>query len=126
MNWLLVAAGGALGSLARYAVGREALRVFGSGWPYGTLIVNIVGGFLMGALAGWLAYAMPVGQERWRLTLGVGLLGGFTTFSAFSLETAIMIERRAYGEAGLYAILSLSLSVLALMAGMYMVRRVVA
>jgi CrcB protein len=126
MNWLLVAAGGALGSMARYAVGSEALRIFGPDRPYGTLIVNVVGGLLMGALAGWLAHAMPSGQERWRAALGVGCLGGFTTFSAFSLETALMIERRAYGEAGLYAVLSVSLSVLALMAGMYMVRRVVA
>jgi CrcB protein len=130
MNWLLVAAGGALGSLARYGVGVQAMRAFGSGWPYGTLTVNIIGGLLMGMLSGWLAHAMPpetgFGQERWRLLIGVGLMGGFTTFSAFSLETALMIERRAYGEAGLYSLLSVGLSVLALFAGLMLARRVFA
>lgn len=126
MNWLLVAAGGALGSLARYAVGMQMLRLLGSRWPYGTLTVNIIGGLLMGVLAGWLAHAMPPEQERWRLLIGVGLMGGFTTFSAFSLETALMIERRAYGEAGLYVALSVVLSVLALFAGLLLARRVFA
>lgn len=126
MNWLLVAAGGALGSVARYAVGREALRLLGPAWPYGTFTVNIVGGFLMGMLAAWLAHAMPPEQERWRVLLGVGVMGGFTTFSAFSLETALMIERRAYGEAGLYVALSVVLSVAALFAGMLLSRRMFA
>lgn len=126
MNWLLVAAGGALGSLARYSVGVQATRAFGSGWPYGTLTVNVIGGLLMGVLAGWLAHAMPPEHERWRLLIGVGLMGGFTTFSAFSLETALMIERRAYGEAGLYVALSVVLSVLALFAGLMLARRVFA
>ena len=126
MNWLFVALGGALGSVARYAVGVQATRAFGGGWPYGTLIVNIVGGLAMGALAAWLAHAMPAGQERWRALLGVGLLGGFTTFSAFSLETALMIERRAFGAAGAYVALSVGLSVAALFAGLILTRRVLA
>jgi CrcB protein len=126
MNWLLVAAGGALGSLARYGVGVQTTRALGSAWPYGTLSVNVIGGLLMGVLAGWLAHAMPPEQERWRLLIGVGLMGGFTTFSAFSLETALMIERRAYGEAGLYVALSVALSVIALFAGLMLARRVFA
>ena len=126
MNWLLVAIGGALGSMARYGVGLQATRLLGARWPFGTLTVNIVGGLLMGFLAAWLAHAMPQGQERWRVTLGVGVLGGFTTFSAFSLETALMIERRAYGEAGLYVVLSVVASVTALFVGMLLARRVFA
>ncbi|MBN9318298.1 MAG: camphor resistance protein CrcB [Caulobacterales bacterium 68-7] len=126
MNWLLVAIGGALGSMARYGVGIQATRLLGARWPFGTLTVNIVGGLLMGFLAAWLAHAMPLGQERWRVTLGVGVLGGFTTFSAFSLETALMIERRAYGEAGLYVVLSVVASVTALFVGMLLARRVFA
>ena len=126
MNWLLVAIGGALGSMARYGVGIQATRLLGARWPFGTLTVNIVGGLLMGFLAAWLAHAMPLGQERWRVTLGVGVLGGFTTFSAFSLETALMIERRAYGEAGLYVVLSVVASVTALFVGMQLARRVFA
>lgn len=123
---LLVALGGAAGSVVRYLVGAQALRVFGSGWPYGTFAVNIVGGFLMGALVGWLAHRGGVDQERWRLLIGVGMLGGFTTFSAFSLEVALMIEKRAYGQAFSYSAASVLLSVAALFAGMLIARRVFA
>ena len=119
---LLVAAGGAAGAVARYGLGVQASRAFGPAWPYGTLIVNVVGGLLMGLLAG----SVWGGQERLRLLLGVGLLGGFTTFSAFSLETARMIEDRAYGQAGLYAVGSVVLSVAALFAGLALSRRVFA
>jgi CrcB protein len=107
-------------------VGLQAMRLLGSRWPYGTLTVNIVGGLLMGVLAAWLAHAMPPEQERWRVLFGVGVMGGFTTFSAFSLETALMIERRAYGEAGLYTALSVTLSIGALFAGLLLARKVLA
>jgi CrcB protein len=123
---LYVALGGAAGAVARYLVGVQALRSFGPGWPWGTLAVNVVGGFLMGALAGWLAHRGGADQERWRLLLGVGVLGGFTTFSAFSLEAALMIERRAYGQAFSYATGSVILSVAALFAGLMIARRVFA
>ena len=126
MNWLLVAMGGAIGSMARYGVGVSSLRLLGPGWPYGTLIVNVVGGLLMGVLASWLAHAMPPEHERWRVLLGVGLMGGFTTFSAFSLDAALMLERRAYGEAGLYIVLSAALSIAALFAGLLLARKVFA
>lgn len=119
---LLVAAGGAAGAVARYGLGVQASRAFGPAWPYGTLIVNVLGGLLMGLLAG----SVWGGQERMRLLLGVGLLGGFTTFSAFSLETARMIEDRAYGQAGVYAAGSVVLSVAALFAGLVLSRRVFA
>jgi len=121
---LFVGLGGAFGAIARYAVGAQALRAFGGGWPYGTFAVNIAGGFLMGLLASWLALRGGVDQERWRLLLGVGVLGGFTTFSAFSLEVALMIERRAWGEALGYSLASVVLSVAALFAGLFLTRRV--
>jgi len=121
---LLVAAGGAVGSVARYMVGVQALRLFGSAWPYGTLAVNVVGGFLMGVLATWLAQSATAHQESWRVLLGVGVMGGFTTFSAFTLETALMIEKRAYGQAFTYTAASVLLALAALFAGMMFARRI--
>lgn len=122
-NLIYVALGGATGAVARYLLGVQALRNLGSHWPYGTLAVNVLGGFLMGVLAGYLAHRGGADQERWRLLIGVGLLGGFTTFSAFSLEAALMIERRAYGQAFTYATASVLLSVGALFAGLLIARR---
>ena len=123
---LLVAAGGAAGAVARYLLGVQAGRVLGTGWPYGTLAANVMGGLLMGALAATLAWRGGADQEKWRLLLGVGLLGGFTTFSAYSLEIALMVERRAYGQAALYGLGSVLLSVAALFAGLILVRRLLA
>jgi CrcB protein len=125
-RFLFVALGGALGSVARYATGLGATRALGSGWPYGTFSVNIMGGLLMGALAGFLAHRGGADQERWRVLLAVGVLGGFTTFSAFSLETALMIEKRLYGQALGYVTLSVVLSIAALFAGLMLARRVFA
>ncbi|ADG10021.1 fluoride efflux transporter CrcB [Caulobacter segnis] len=123
---LLVAAGGAVGSVARYLVGVGALRAFGSGWPYGTFTVNVVGGFLMGCLASWLAHRGAASSEPWRVLLGVGVMGGFTTFSSFSLETALMIQKRAYLQAFSYSAASVLLSVAALFAGLLIARRIFA
>jgi fluoride exporter len=123
---LLVAAGGAVGAVARYGVGAQALRTFGPAWPAGTLIANVAGGLLMGLLAGALAMRGDADQERLRLLLGVGVLGGFTTFSAFSLETALMIERRAFAPAAAYAVGSVVLAVTALFAGLALARKVFA
>lgn len=119
---LLVFAGGGAGAVARYLVGVGAARSSWAAWPYGTLAVNVLGGFLMGLLVA----ALKGDGERWRLLLGVGVLGGFTTFSAFSLETAMMIERRAYGHALGYSLVSVTLSVTALFAGLMLSRRVFA
>ena len=123
LNVLLVALGGAAGSVARYGAGVWAGRAFGHGWPAGTLLVNLAGGLLMGLLVGWLAHRGGADQERWRLLVGVGVLGGFTTFSAFSLEVALMLQRRAWAEAALYVGLSVVLSVAALSVGLYAARR---
>ena len=117
---LIVAAGGALGAVARYGVGR---LLPASGWPWPTLTVNLVGGLLMGLLAGWLAFRGGAQAETLRLFAAVGLLGGFTTFSAFSLETALMIERRQLAMAGGYAALSVALSIAALFGGLMVARR---
>ena len=106
MSVLWVALGGALGSAARYGVGLAAARLFGVAFPWGTLAVNVLGGLAMGLLA---SRAGP-DQESARLLLGVGLLGGFTTFSAFSLETVRLMEHQP-GLAALYAGASLILSV---------------
>ena len=121
---LLVAAGGAAGSVARYLTG--TLTVRWPGWPWGTLTVNILGGLLMGLLIGTLALRGGAEQERMRLLLGVGFLGGFTTFSAFSLEVANMIERRELAAAAGYSLVSVIVSVAAVFAGLMLARRVFA
>ena len=123
---LLVAAGGAVGAVMRYLLGGQAVRTLGGGWPYGTLAANVLGGLAMGLLAGALALRGGADQERWRLLLGVGLLGGFTTFSAYSLEVVLMIERRAWGAALAYSLGSVVLSVVALFAGLILMRRLLA
>jgi CrcB protein len=126
MNWILVAAGGASGAVARYGLGLWAGRTLGTELPFGTFIANLLGGLLMGLLVGWLAFRGDADQERWRLLLGVGALGGFTTFSAFSLETALMIERRHWEIAAIYVTASVLLSVAALFVGLFLGRRVFA
>lgn len=120
----LVAAGGAVGAVARYLAG--TLTVRWGGWPWATLGVNILGGLLMGILIGTLALRGGAEQERMRLLLGVGFLGGFTTFSAFSLEVANMIERRDMAGAAGYSIVSVIASVAAVFAGLMLARRVFA
>jgi CrcB protein len=118
---LLVMAGGAIGAAGRYHLGRLAVHLGPMGYPYGTLAANVTGGLLMGVLAGILARSNFI-DEPWRLLLGVGLLGGFTTFSAFSLEVLNMIERSEWSMAVGYALLSVVGSVLALFAGLMAVR----
>lgn len=121
---LIVAAGGALGAVARYGVGVWAQRLLPTAqWPWATLTVNAVGGLLMGLLAGWLAFRGGAHSESLRLFAAVGVLGGFTTFSAFSLEAALMIERRQLAMAGGYVAASVVLSIAALFIGLMVARR---
>jgi CrcB protein len=112
--------GGALGAGARYLAGRAALALPGSDFPWGTLVVNLVGGLLMGLLAGVLARGGA--SEAWRLLLGVGVLGGFTTFSAFSLDAVTMIGRGDVGAALVYVFASVIGSIAALYAGLGLAR----
>ncbi len=130
MNSLLyVALGGAIGASCRHLFGALALRVSGSAFPYGTMGVNVLGSFAMGALVAWLALrgnaseAMP---ENMRLFLGVGLLGGFTTFSAFSLDAIMMLEKKSYAPFMTYVGGSVMLSLIALICGLALARKVLA
>lgn len=121
----LVMLGGAVGAGARHLVGRAALVLWGPGFPAGTLAVNVIGGLAMGLLAGWLA-TRASGDEALRHLLGVGVLGGFTTFSAFSLETVLMIERGELATALFYIVASVVLAIGALFAGLQVSRMVAA
>jgi fluoride exporter len=124
MNYVLVGAGGALGAMARYLAGQTFLRLFGPTQPYlSTFLVNVVGGLGMGLLIGFLALKVD-SAERWRLLLGVGVLGGFTTFSAFALEAVGMFERKAYGVMAAYVAGSVVLSIVSLMLGLMVSRRI--
>ena len=121
----LVALGGAVGAVARYQVGRGVTAWLGpaavTAFPWATLIVNVAGSLAMGLLAGWLA-RHGTGGETARLLLGVGLLGGFTTFSAFSLEMMLLIERGQPGTAFAYAAISVLAGVTALYIGLIVMR----
>ncbi len=123
---LYVAAGGAVGSAARYQLGRAMTGWLGpvpmAAFPFATLTVNTIGSLAMGLLAGILLRLGGDAADGWRLLLGVGLLGGFTTFSAFSLEMTMLIQRGQVGLAGIYALLSLGLGVTGLIFGLTVAR----
>lgn len=120
--YVIVFAGAGIGGALRHGVNVVALHLFGPGFPYGTLIVNIAGSLVMGLLAGWFALKADPGQA-WRLFLTTGILGGFTTFSTFSLDMALLYERGAVGMAGAYALASVAISVAALFAGLFVIRQ---
>ena len=117
----LVFLGGGLGAAGRHLVGLAALRQFGPAFPYGTLIVNVLGSLAMGLVIGWLVRRGVTGNE-WRLFLTTGVLGGFTTFSAFSLDVANMWERGALGGAAFYVGSSVVVSILAVFLGLWLAR----
>lgn len=121
-NFLLVALGGGLGAAGRYGVSL-ALPARPGEWPWATFGINVVGSLLIGVLAGWLSTRGDAG-EPWRLFLGVGVLGGFTTFSAYSLETLRMIERGEWQMALLYALGSVLAGLAAVAVGAELARRV--
>lgn len=118
---LLVAIGGALGAVGRYLTGLAALRLFGPGYPWGTLTVNLVGGLFIGIFAELIARRFD-GSAELRLFIITGILGGFTTFSAFSLEVTAMAERGDWLMALGYVLVSVVLSVSAVFAGLALVR----
>ncbi len=121
---LWVAAGGAIGSAARYGVSVWSERALGSEFPWHTFIVNVAGCFAMGVLAALMAARLNVGNEA-RAFLTTGILGGFTTFSAFSFDFAQLVERKAFGPALAYGAGSVALSLIAVFAGLYLVRSLV-
>lgn len=122
---LYVALGGGCGSWLRFLTGRAVSGAIGpvaaGAFPWATLAINVAGSFAMGLLAGWLA-RHGQGGEQWRLLLGVGVLGGFTTFSAFSLEIANLAQRGAFGLAALYAAASVVAGIAGLFAGLALMR----
>jgi fluoride exporter len=113
---LLIALGGAMGAVARFWTGRIAAATLGTGWPWGTFLVNVIGGVLMGAVVA-LAARGVVGASA-RQFLAVGVLGGFTTFSAFSLDVLQLLERGDFVPALTYIIFSVALAVAGVMIGM--------
>lgn len=118
---LMAAMGGAIGAAGRYLVGVGAIRLLGTGFPWGTLIVNVVGSLIMGMMIEAFALRYSVSNEV-RAFLATGILGGFTTFSAFSLDMATLIERKAQGLTVIYLGASVGLSILALFAGLAIAR----
>ena len=120
---IAVAAGGAIGAVSRYLVAGRVMHLLGVGFPFGTLIVNIIGGLLLGIMVEASALKFNIGGEL-RAFLMVGILGGFTTFSSFSLEVVLLMDRHQNLAAAGYVLMSVVLSVAALFGGMLAVRAV--
>ncbi len=119
----LVIAGGGIGAGLRHGVNLGAARWFGMEFPWGTLTVNVVGSFLIGVLAAWFAFrGDSYATQSLRLFLTTGILGGFTTFSAFSLDFALLFERGDAMLAAVYVVASVALSLAAIFAGLWLVR----
>lgn len=118
---LAVAAGGAIGSLARYFLAGWIGHLAGPGFPLAIMVINILGSAAMGVLAEGFALTWNLGPE-WRAFLTIGVLGSFTTFSSFSLDAVLLIQRGELAWAGLYSIGSVALSLLGLVAGLYLAR----
>jgi CrcB protein len=123
MNYLLVFIGGGLGSALRHTVNVICPKLFGTHFPYHTFIINITGSTIMGLIAGYLAFKGDAGQS-WRLFVMTGILGGYTTFSAFSLDAALLYERGELGLAAAYVLGSVMLSILGLFAGLALIRSI--
>jgi len=122
IHLVLVALGGAIGAACRHLVNLAVLRLFAPAFPYATLTANVLGGLLMGIAAGYFALRYEGGGQGLRLFVTTGMLGGFTTFSAFSLDAIVLWERGEMFSAIAYVLLSVILSVLALAAGLYLMR----
>lgn len=120
----LIFIGGGLGALARWSFGLGTARLLGTAWPWGTLGVNVIGGFAMGLVMGHMLISgsSTTQSENYRLFLATGVLGGFTTFSAFSLETMTLFEAGRWLDGSLYVAASVVLSVGAVFAGMALAR----
>lgn len=122
MNYLLVFLGGGLGSMLRYGVNVGVTRATGANFPWGIALINVTGSTVMGLIAGYLAFRGDAAQS-WRVFLMTGVLGGYTTFSAFSLDAALLYERGEVGLALFYVVGSVVLSILGLFGGLALVRQ---
>jgi CrcB protein len=123
-SFLLVGAGGAIGAMARYGFASLVGRLWPMGFPLATMLINIIGSAAMGILVGLLARWLPAWQSDARLFVAVGILGGFTTFSTFSLDTIVLIERGDWLSAGAYVLLSVVLCLVGLYLGLLVTRGV--
>ena len=121
MSYLLVFFGGGLGASLRHLINLICARCIGIGFPWGTFIINITGSTVMGLIAGYLAFKGEASQP-WRLFVMTGVLGGYTTFSAFSLDAALLYERGELGLAAAYVLGSVVLSIAGLFAGLALMR----
>src|SRR6202022_2685336 len=121
MNYLLVFLGGGLGSTLRHTINIVSARTLGTAFPYHTFIINITGSTVMGLIAGYLAFKGEASQP-WRLFLMTGILGGYTTFSAFSLDSMLLYERGALGLAAFYVLGSVVFSIAGLFSGLSLIR----
>ena len=121
MSYILVFVGGGLGATLRHVINLVCARCMAPGFPWGTFIINITGSTVMGLIAGYLAFKGDAGQPL-RLFLMTGILGGYTTFSAYSLDAALLYERGELLLAGLYVVGSVVLSIAGLFAGLALIR----
>lgn len=123
MSYVIVFLGGGIGAALRHEVNISAVRLLGHGYPFGTLTVNILDSLMMGLFAAYSALKGDATQH-WRLFFATGILGGFTTFSAFSLDAALLYERGELGLAALYVVASFVCSIAALFAGLWAMREI--
>lgn len=121
MGYLMVFLGGGLGAMVRHGLNLASVRAFGTHFPYATFFINISGSLIMGLVAGYFAFKGDASQH-WRLFITTGILGGYTTFSTFSLDAALLYERGELGLAAFYVVGSVVLAIAGLFAGMALVR----
>jgi CrcB protein len=121
MGFLIVFLGGGVGAAVRHGINLGVTRLLGNGFPYATFLINITGSFIMGLMGAYFAFKGDAPQH-WRLFLTTGVLGGYTTFSTFSLDAALLYERGELGLAAVYVISSVVVGIVGLFAGLALVR----
>jgi CrcB protein len=123
MTYLIVFLGGGVGAAVRHGINVAVARAFGTAFPWSTLLINVTGSLLMGLIAGYFAFRGG-GAQHWRLFLTTGILGGYTTFSTFSLEAVLLWERNEMALASAYVLGSVIISIAGLAAGLWLVRHI--